>query len=165
MPLFEFEIIDREGKVKQGRMEAVQEELLRQDLTQQGLFVIDVRRSAGGAGAVRFTGRQENRPIGMASAEMVKRLIYRVRLADVVLFSSQLAAMIEGGLHAPSFQLLQYEQGEKKGQLAIRFAAYDPEGELERRPLIVNEREISRLRAEIARSPRLKALLRRLVEE
>ena len=33
-------------------------------------------------------------------------------------------AAIEGGLHAPSLQRLQYEQGEKSGQLAIRFAAY-----------------------------------------
>ena len=74
-------------------------------------------------------------------------------------------AAIEGGLHAPSVQLLRYELGERKGQQAVRFAAYDEDGHLEQRPLIVNEREISRLRAEIARSPRLKALLRRLVED
>ena len=74
-------------------------------------------------------------------------------------------AAIEGGLHAPSFQLLQYEQGEKAGQYAIRFAAYDPEGELERRPLIVNEREIAALRAELLRSPKMRALLQRLVAD
>ena len=37
-------------------------------------------------------------------------------------------AAIEGGLHAPSFQLLNYELGEKKGQYAIRFSAYSPDG-------------------------------------
>ena len=74
-------------------------------------------------------------------------------------------AAIEGGLHAPSIQLMRYEQGEKKGQMAIRFAAYDPDGDLERRPLIINERELRPLRREIDRSPRLKALLRKLVEE
>jgi hypothetical protein len=74
-------------------------------------------------------------------------------------------AAIEGGLHAPAFQLLAYEQGEKKGQLAIRFAAYDPEGELERRPLIINEREIPALRRELDRSPRMKALLQKLVSD
>ncbi len=74
-------------------------------------------------------------------------------------------AHIEGGLHAPSVQLLHYELGQRKGQTSIRFAAYDAEGHLEQRPLIINEREISLLRAEINRSPRLKALLRRLVEE
>ena len=74
-------------------------------------------------------------------------------------------AAIEGGLHAPAFQLLLYEQGEKAGQHAIRFAAYDPEGELERRPLIVNEREIAALKREIDRSPRMKALLKQLVED
>lgn len=74
-------------------------------------------------------------------------------------------AAIDGGLHAPSFQLLSYEQGEKSGQMAIRFAAYDLEGELERRPLIVNEREIAALRRELNRSPRMKALLKRLVED
>jgi hypothetical protein len=73
-------------------------------------------------------------------------------------------AGIEGGLHAPALQLLHYEKGGRKGQLAIRFAAYGTEGEMERRPLIVNEREIASLKAEIERSPRLKALLRKLVE-
>ena len=74
-------------------------------------------------------------------------------------------AAIEGGLHAPSVQLLHYELGQRKGQTSIRFAAYDADGHLEQRPLIINEREIPRLRAEIARSPRLKALLRKLIEE
>jgi hypothetical protein len=73
-------------------------------------------------------------------------------------------AAIEGGLHAPSFQLLHYEEGEKKGQFAIRFAAYDPEGELERRPLIVNEREISALKRELEHAPRMRALFKKLVE-
>ncbi len=71
---------------------------------------------------------------------------------------------IEGGLHAPSIQLMRYEKGEKRGQMAIRFAAYDPEGELERRPLIINERELRPLRRELDRAPRLKALLQKLVE-
>jgi len=74
-------------------------------------------------------------------------------------------AAIEGGLHAPSIQLMHYEKGEKKGQMAIRFAAYDTDGDLERRPLIINERELRPLRREIDRSPRLKALLRKLVED
>jgi hypothetical protein len=74
-------------------------------------------------------------------------------------------AAIEGGLHAPSFQLLQYEQGEKSGQMAIRFAAYDPDGELERRPLIINEREIPALRRELANSPKMRALLQKLVAD
>lgn len=73
-------------------------------------------------------------------------------------------AGVEGGLHAPALQLLNYEKGEKKGQSAIRFAAYSTDGEMERRPLIVNERELATLKREIDRSPRLKALLRRLVE-
>jgi hypothetical protein len=73
-------------------------------------------------------------------------------------------ANIEGGLHQPSLQLLHYELGEKRGQHAVRFAAYDAEGHLEQRPLIVNEREITKLRAEIARSPKLKAFLKRLVD-
>ena len=73
-------------------------------------------------------------------------------------------AAIEGGLHEPSLELLHYEKGERKGQLAIRFAAYSPEGELERRSLIVNERELARLKREVDRSPRLKALLKKLVD-
>lgn len=73
-------------------------------------------------------------------------------------------AAIEGGLHAPALQLLSYEKGEKKGQQAIRFGAYSADQELERRPLIINEREFEALKREIDRSPRLKALLRRLIE-
>ena len=72
-------------------------------------------------------------------------------------------ASIEGGLHAPALQLLNYEKGEKKGQQAVRFAAYSQDGEMERRPLIINERELASLKREMERSPRLKALLRRLV--
>ena len=74
-------------------------------------------------------------------------------------------AAIDGGLHAPAIQLMRYENGEKAGQLAVRFAAYDPEGELERHPLIVNERELRPLRRELEQAPRLRALLRRLVED
>ena len=74
-------------------------------------------------------------------------------------------AAIEGGLHAPSLQLLHYELGERKGQTAVRFVAYDANGHLEQRPMIVNERELTALRREIARSPRLRALLRKLVED
>ena len=74
-------------------------------------------------------------------------------------------AAIEGGLHAPALQLLHYDEGEKKGQMAIRFAAYDPEGELERRPLIINERELAALRRELDMTPRMRALLKRLLEE
>jgi hypothetical protein len=73
-------------------------------------------------------------------------------------------ATSEGGLHEPVLQLLHYEKGEKKGQQAIRFAAYSPQGEMEQRALIINEREFDALRREIDRSPRLKALLKRLVE-
>ena len=47
--------------------------------------------------------------------------------------------------------------------MAIRFAAYDPDGDLERRPLIINERELRPLKKELDRAPRLKALLRELV--
>ena len=73
-------------------------------------------------------------------------------------------AAIEGGLHAPALQLLNYQKGEKMGQQAIRFAAYSTDGEMERRPLIINERELVPLKREMDRSPRMKALLRRLVE-
>lgn len=74
-------------------------------------------------------------------------------------------AGIEVGMHQPSIQLLHYELGEKKGQYAVRFAAYDEEGHMEQRPLIINEREIAALRAELALAPRMRALLKRLVAD
>ena len=74
-------------------------------------------------------------------------------------------ATIEGGLHEPSIQLLHYELGEKQGLHAIRFVSYDAEGNMEDLPLIVNECEVAALKAELALAPRLKALLKRLVED
>jgi len=71
---------------------------------------------------------------------------------------------IEGGLHASALQLLSYERGERMGQHAVRFAAYGQAGEMERRPLIINGRELGPLKREIDLSPRIKALLRRLGE-
>ena len=42
MPAFEYQVIDRDGKIRGGQMEALQEEFLRRDLAQQGLFVVNL---------------------------------------------------------------------------------------------------------------------------
>ena len=47
----------------------------------------------------------------------------------------------------------------------LLWTAYDPDGELERRPLIINERELAALRRELDGTPRMRALLKRLLEE
>lgn len=64
-----------------------------------------------------------------------------------------------GRWHEPAIQLLEYEDGSRQ----IRFCYYDHGGRFQRNPLMLGEDEISDLRRALARTRRLRALLRRLV--
>jgi len=65
-----------------------------------------------------------------------------------------------GEHHVPAIQLLEYEGG----GLSIRFCYYDHRGRFQRGPLLVRAEELDSLRAELARAPRLRELLQRLIE-
>ena len=67
---------------------------------------------------------------------------------------------VEGEHHRPALQLLAFDDGAE----ALRFCYYDHRGRFQRSPLIVGPAEIALLRAGVRRSPRLRALLRSLVE-
>jgi type IV pilus assembly protein PilC len=98
MAVFEYEVLDLEGKITTGEREATAEQALQTDLLQERLFVIHARRtrglptltwSRGGGGSFRIT----------ALTDALARLTQRVKVTDLVLFTGQLAAMIDAGLH------------------------------------------------------------------
>ena len=64
-----------------------------------------------------------------------------------------------GQYHQPAFQLLEFEDG----SLSVRFCYYDHAGRFQRSPLIVSNNEIAGLREALARTPRLRSLLKEMV--
>ena len=73
-------------------------------------------------------------------------------------------ATYTGEYHAPTVQLMAYTEGEAAGSLSIRFCTYNHRGAFQRSPLIVGEADVEGLRQALRSTPRLRALLRRLVD-
>jgi type IV pilus assembly protein PilC len=95
MPVFEYEVMDRSGTIQTGEREATAAAALQTNLTREGLFVVNIRRKGGlawlgGGGASART---------QALSDAVAGLTARVKITDLVLFTGQLAAMVEAGLH------------------------------------------------------------------
>jgi hypothetical protein len=74
-------------------------------------------------------------------------------------------ASYTGEYHEPAIQLLQYTEGEAAGSFSLRFCTYNHEGRFQRSPLMVSPEDIEGLRAALRQTPRLREILRRLVEE
>jgi hypothetical protein len=74
-------------------------------------------------------------------------------------------AAYTGQHHEPAIQLLEYDEGEAAGGWSIRFCFYSREGRFQRSPLVVGDDELDGLRAALKQTPRLRALLKRLVEQ
>ena len=68
-------------------------------------------------------------------------------------------------LSEPAIQLLEYDEGEAAGGWSVRFCFYNRDGRFQRSPLLVDEENLDGLRTALAETPRLRALLRRLVQE
>ena len=64
-----------------------------------------------------------------------------------------------GEHHEPAIQLLRYEDG----SLSIRFSHYDHHGRFQRSPLMISSGTIVGLRRSLAATPRLRALLAKLI--
>jgi hypothetical protein len=64
-----------------------------------------------------------------------------------------------GEYHEPAIQLLRYEDG----SLSIRFSHYDQRGRFQRSPLMISSETIAGLRRSLADTPRLRALLTKLI--
>jgi hypothetical protein len=73
-------------------------------------------------------------------------------------------ASFTGEYHSPCIQLLEYTDGEAAGSVSIRFCYYGHDGRFQRSPLMVNQEELADLRKALDDAPRLKELIRSLVD-
>lgn len=73
-------------------------------------------------------------------------------------------AAYSGQHHEPAIQLLHYDEGEAAGGWSVRFCFYNPRGHFQRSPLVIGDDELKGLRTALRKSPKLRKLLRRLVE-
>jgi len=73
-------------------------------------------------------------------------------------------ATFEGEYHAPTIQLMEYTDGEAAGSFSIRFCTYNHRGMFQRSPLMVSEEDLDGLRKALRETPRLRAVLKQLVE-
>ena len=71
---------------------------------------------------------------------------------------------IETPYHRPTIQLLKFTAGKAKGTYEIRFCTYDHRGRFQRMPLIVDARDFAPLRSALKTAPRLRRLLRQLLD-
>jgi hypothetical protein len=72
-------------------------------------------------------------------------------------------AIAEDQYHRSSIQLLKFTEGPIAGQREIRFCYYDPRGRFQRSPLVVDEDIIAALAKSLKTTPRLRAMLKKLV--
>jgi hypothetical protein len=73
-------------------------------------------------------------------------------------------ASCDGEYHEPTIQLMEYTDGPAAGTIGVRFCYYTHDGRFQRSPLMVGEEDLDGLREALARAPKLRAILRRLVE-
>ncbi len=64
--------------------------------------------------------------------------------------------------HRPTIQLLKFTDGQAKGSYEIRFCSYDHRGRFMRMPLIIDEGEISEMRAALKKTPKLRSLFKKM---
>ncbi len=66
--------------------------------------------------------------------------------------------------HEACIQLLEYQDDEHRDYLTLRFCSYNPRGAFQRSALMVGEDDIAGLREALKSAPRLRALLKQLVD-
>ena len=71
-------------------------------------------------------------------------------------------AQIGTEYHVPTIQLLKFTDGEAKGTYEIRFCHYNHQGGFQRSPLIIDEKDIPKLRKALEATPKLKNMLKKL---
>ena len=73
-------------------------------------------------------------------------------------------AQIGAEYHNPTIQLLTFTEGAAKGTHEIRFCHYNHRGMFQRSPLIIDEKDLPALRKALDATPKLKRLLKKLVD-
>src|SRR5438046_9041552 len=89
MPIFEYEVVDSAGAIGRGRQQAEDSAELLQQFRNRGQLVVSLRATDAPSAA----------PLRQVLQQSFRRLGGGVRLATLVLFTGQLAAMLEAGLH------------------------------------------------------------------
>lgn len=69
-----------------------------------------------------------------------------------------------GEWNEPTIQLMEYQHGDAAGSISIRFCTYTHRGGFSRSPLMLSEEDFEGLRRALKETPRLHAVLKRLVE-
>ena len=65
----------------------------------------------------------------------------------------------------PTLQLLEFQDDGHAGYVMVRFCSYTPRGAFRRHPMLAGEDDIAQLRDALQDSPRLKAVLAKLVAD
>ena len=73
-------------------------------------------------------------------------------------------ASFTGEWSEPAIQLLEYTDGEAAGAWTVRFCSFNHRGQFQRSPLMINESDIDAMRQALTRTPKLQAILKRLVD-
>src|SRR5579863_7756223 len=73
-------------------------------------------------------------------------------------------AQIGAEYHNPTIQLLTFTEGAAKGTHEIRFCHYNHRGMFQRSPLIIDEKDLPALRKALSETPKLRRLLKKLVD-
>jgi type IV pilus assembly protein PilC len=99
MPVFEYEVVDKKGTLGRGRAEAEDQTDLIQRFRERGQLVVSLRPALPGVQA-----SQPRSSVGLGSLAEAFRLSFKrmtsgVPLAALVLFTGQLAAMLDAGIH------------------------------------------------------------------
>ncbi len=68
-----------------------------------------------------------------------------------------------GRYHDSRIQLLEYTAGAAKGSWSVRFCYYGHGGRFSRNPLMVSPEDVDGLRKALAKTPKLRRILQRLV--
>ncbi len=73
-------------------------------------------------------------------------------------------ATFSGEWNEPAIQLMEYADGEAAGSWSIRFCSFTHRGQFQRSPLMLDEAGVAAMREALARTPKLREILRRLLE-
>jgi type IV pilus assembly protein PilC len=98
MPVYEYEVVDQRGTLGRGSAEAEDQGDLVQQLRGQGQLVLSVRRAADGA-RITKGGSLGLATLREAVSQAIRSVSSGVPLATLVVFTGQLAAMLEAGVH------------------------------------------------------------------
>jgi type IV pilus assembly protein PilC len=99
MPVFEYEVVDQRGTLGRGSAEAEDQGDLIQQLRGQGQLVLSVRRAPAGSARAAGGGRFGLAALTDAWVQAIRSVSSGVPLVTLVLFTGQLAAMLEAGVH------------------------------------------------------------------